>query len=554
MLEIAGYRILRRLGEGGMGAVYLAEALDGGQRVAIKVIHGHLLERQEFRERFRREVARAKTVPPFCTAEVIAADPDHEPPYLVIEYVDGPSLFEVVQQHGPLRGARLHSLAVGVATALTAIHGAGVIHRDLKPGNVLVSSGSIKVIDFGLAREIDSNTGNLTTGDEVIGTVPYLSPERLGGARVITPAADIFAWGGIITFAATGRTPFRGATPADTAISILSDPPDLSGVPAEIKELVERALDKDPELRPTARELLDALLNAAPTAPRAAVPEVATVPMRRPKWRGVRLGLMTAGLSVVLLVTAAAIALSGQTGTPTAQTSSDSSLVPRPSPSLMPTLTPSINPGLRPMIEDRLTSEDGWSPTDDKRYGRCTIGSAGLTATLYPKSAVYRCKGRHDQTTDFDVSVDVKTTGNSCAAIWFRYQADGSDGPGIQQPDGGYALQICGELAVFVTHETAYRSLREMKLRTSVAERGSRIRIVARGTEFTFYQDGEQLAIHDDNTFHIGRVALGMLQRNGQELPGGHSATFTNLVLHGTSVLPPQTSGSGRGSSSADPA
>ncbi len=556
MREIAGYRVLRRLGEGGMGSVFLAESPEG-QRVAVKVIHAHLLDREEFRERFRREVARAKTVPPFCTAEVIAADPDHDPPYLVIEYVDGPTLFEVLQEHGPLRGARLHSLAVGVATALTAIHGAGVIHRDLKPGNVLISAGSIKVIDFGIAREIGSNTGNLTTGSQVIGTVPYLSPERLGGAKQITPAADVFAWAGVITFAATGRTPFTGETPADTAISILSDPPDLSGVPEELKGVVARALDKDPERRPTARELLDLLLHVAPTAPRSAVPEETTQPMRRPKWRGLRLGLATGGLSVALLVTAAAISLSNRPGTPTASDTSTSASAganpttsptpsATPSPTQTPTPTPEASPSagqsgsaLRLIIDDPLTKakpDDGWIATEDKTRGKCTIGPAGLTATLQPNGSVYRCTGRWDQTTDFDAQVEVKTTGNSCAAIWFRFQTIGSDSPGAPQPNGGYALQLCDRTAYFIKHNTVYQTLRTLPLHTSVAERSAQIRITARGKEFNFYQDGRVIGTADDATFLIGRIALGTFQRNGDVVGSNHSVTFKNLVVYGTSL------------------
>ncbi len=170
--QLGPYHLLGRLGQGGMGSVYLGQHPDG-QPVAVKVIRADLAGDDEFRHRFRREVASARQVPPFCTAEVLDADPDHDPPYLVVEYVDGPSLASVVDARGPLTPANLHGLAIGVAAALTAIHGAGVIHRDLKPGNVLLAPGSPKVIDFGIARAVDATRGLTGTG-EVIGTVAYM--------------------------------------------------------------------------------------------------------------------------------------------------------------------------------------------------------------------------------------------------------------------------------------------------------------------------------------------------------------------------------------------
>lgn len=553
MHEIAGYRVLRRLGEGGMGSVFLAEAPEG-QQVAVKVIRPELLQSEEFRERFRREVDRAKTVPPFCTAEVIAADPDHDPPYLVIEYVDGPTLYQVVQESGPLRGAKLHSLAVGVATALTAIHGAGVIHRDLKPGNVLFSSGSIKVIDFGIARGIDSDTGNLTTANQVIGTIPYTSPERLGGAKNLTPAADIFAWGGVITFAATGRTPFQGDTPADTAISILSDAPDLDGLTGPLRDLVERALAKDPAARPTARELFDLLLNSAPTKaqpPAEANTTAETGPTMRvavPS-RKRRLALV-AGVCSLLLVAAVGwtVGNSFWTGPAGADPSLSASPSRSPSPSLSPVPSPSpspsgpvesdpIPPGLLLVIRDGLTPGGDWTATEDRARGKCEVGPDGLTVSIPPRSEVYRCNGRFDQTTDFAAFVDVKTAGISCAAIWFRYQLRGSDAPGIQQPDGGYALQVCQDRAYFISHSTAvYRTHHTMNLRRSPAEAKTRIGIVATGHSFTFYQDGEWLSTWEDNTFRIGRVALGLFQRN-EHPPAGYQAQFSDLLVYGTSLL-----------------
>jgi hypothetical protein len=242
-----------------MGSVFLASDA-AGRLVALKVIRDELADDAEFRRRFRSEVARAREVPPFCTAEVLDADTEHDPPYLVVEYVDGPSLATVVRDRGPLTPANQHGLAVGVAVALTAIHGAGVIHRDLKPSNVLLAPGSPKVIDFGIARGVDNPDDTRT--DQVVGTVGYMAPERFAGksSGPLTAASDIFSWGGVMAFAATGRGPFLGEIPAAIAIRIMTEPPDLDGVTGPLRELVEHSLAKNPADRPTARELLDNLL------------------------------------------------------------------------------------------------------------------------------------------------------------------------------------------------------------------------------------------------------------------------------------------------------
>ncbi len=245
-----------------MGHVYAAHAPDGRQ-VAIKVIRPEWAADPEFRQRFRSEIRRAQQVPSFCTAEVIDADLDHATPYLVVEYVEGPTLAEVVQIDGPLNGGTLHSVAVGVATALAAIHGAGVVHRDLKPANVLLAPVTPKVIDFGIARALDS-TSELTRSDRVVGTIAYMAPERFDtgpGARA-GPEADVFAWGVLVAFAATGRTPFAAGTQLETVGRILTQPPDLAGLTGLLRDLVAAALGKDPAARPTASALLDRLLGA----------------------------------------------------------------------------------------------------------------------------------------------------------------------------------------------------------------------------------------------------------------------------------------------------
>ncbi|MFG1607635.1 serine/threonine-protein kinase [Actinoplanes sp. NPDC049265] len=262
------YRMLGRLGRGGMGVVFLAEA-PGGRLVAVKLVHTGPAGDPQFAARFRSEVNRAREVPAYCTAELLDADVERDPPYLVTEFVDGPSLSEVVDGEGPLPPGRLHAVAAGVATALVGIHGAGVIHRDLKPQNVLLGPGRPKVIDFGIARAFEA-TSRHTRTDQFVGTVAYMAPERFDNdlAAELTAAADVFAWGCVIAYAGTGRTPFHADSPAATAACILTRPPYLDGLTEPLRSLVASTLAKDPRQRPTAREVLDELAGGGTSRPR----------------------------------------------------------------------------------------------------------------------------------------------------------------------------------------------------------------------------------------------------------------------------------------------
>ncbi len=272
------YRLTARLGSGGMGVVYLGLGGDG-HLVAVKVLRPELADDPEFRARFGREMAVLARVRGARIVRVIEAGTDDCGPFLVTEYAAGPSLTGHVEAAGPLGAGMLHDLAAGLAEALTVIHAAGVVHRDLKPANVILAVDGPKLIDFGIAQALDSVS--LTQTGMTVGSAGFMAPEQVMGQA--GPAADIFAWAVTIAYAASGRPPFgTGATDA-VVYRILHAQPSLDAVPHALRPLVEAALAKEPQDRPTAHEILDqlAVQPAVPAKDGTPVPTVLAPPVSR---------------------------------------------------------------------------------------------------------------------------------------------------------------------------------------------------------------------------------------------------------------------------------
>ncbi|WP_078869567.1 MULTISPECIES: serine/threonine-protein kinase [unclassified Streptomyces] len=257
--RIGAYRLVGRLGAGGMGQVFLGRSA-GGRPVAVKVVRPEYGADAGFRRSFAREVEAARRVGGFFTAQVVDADPDAERPWLVSAFVPGPSLHTVVGAHGGLPTRALRVLAAGLAEGLDAIHRCGLVHRDLKPGNVVLAADGPRVIDFGIARALEATSH--TVSGVVPGTPAYMSPEQARGDREVGPASDVFALGSVLTFAATGRGPFGDGHPAAMMYRIVQEEPDLTPVDHELRGLVAACLAKDPDARPTPGDLLGSLSHA----------------------------------------------------------------------------------------------------------------------------------------------------------------------------------------------------------------------------------------------------------------------------------------------------
>lgn len=267
--RIGRYLLTERLGAGGMGQVYLART-PSGRQVVVKVIRPEYVGDDEFRARFALEAEAARRVGGFHTAQVVDADPEAPLPWIATAYIPGPALDEAVQDQGPLDPEALRSLALGLAEGLAAVHAAGLVHRDLKPGNIILAQDGPRIIDFGIARPVD--TTHMTATGAVFGTLPYMSPEQTEGQRV-GPASDVFSLGTVLAFAATGVNPFAAESMAATVRRLIGPTPALVGVPDDVAGLIIECWDKDPAARPTPGHLLD---RSGAARPRPVPPSVPT--------------------------------------------------------------------------------------------------------------------------------------------------------------------------------------------------------------------------------------------------------------------------------------
>ena len=255
--RLGSYEITGRLGVGEQGAVFLGRDR-AGRQVAVKVLHVRLSGEPVARSRFTGAFSSARKVSGFCTAAILDADVEGDRPFVVSEWVDGPSLKELVDEEGLRGSAVVERLAVGVAIAIAAVHRAGALHHDLKPGNVLLGRNGPRLADFGIARALEAV--NVSFPGHITEDPSYKAPEQLSG-RGIGPAADVFAWASTILFAATGRAPFGTGSPSEVMQRIVYDEVDLTGAPDALRDVLSDAFVKNPADRPTAKDLLQRLLH-----------------------------------------------------------------------------------------------------------------------------------------------------------------------------------------------------------------------------------------------------------------------------------------------------
>ncbi|RZQ61931.1 serine/threonine-protein kinase [Amycolatopsis suaedae] len=370
--HVGRYRVLTTLGEGGMGRVLLGLSPDG-RLAAVKQIRPALAGDPAFRARFRREVETSRMVSGAYTAAVLDADPDAPAPWLASVFVAGPTLRDA----GPLPPESVRFLAAGLASALGEIHRAGLVHRDLKPGNVILADDGPRVIDFGVARAA-TGASELTHTGSIVGSPGFMSPEQAEG-KPLTPASDVFSLGSLLVMASTGQSPFAGASAPQTLYNIVHNPPDLRAVPPPVAELAARCLAKDPARRPTPAQILEHLgpvtpgprpwppaVHAAVAEQRAAVAAVLDPPRRR--------GPIVAVAAAVVVVLAVVLGITLTGDEPATQNVAASSTPPPPPP---PAATP---PNQDPLAAANLRRTDPCKVLDGRTVGKAGVLKADSTS------------------------------------------------------------------------------------------------------------------------------------------------------------------------------
>ncbi|WP_320783141.1 serine/threonine-protein kinase [Streptomyces sp. CRN 30] len=381
---VGPYRLLGRLGSGGMGRVYLGRSA-GGRTVAVKIVHPHFALDEEFRARFRREVDAARRVGGAWTAPVLDADPDAPVPWVATAYAAGPSLAAAVTEGGPLPGPTVRALGAGLAEALAAVHALGLVHRDVKPSNVLLTLDGPLLIDFGIARATDG-TASLTSTGVSIGSPGYMSPEQVLG-KGVTGATDVFSLGAVLVFAATGRPPFPGDSSAAMLYRVVHEQPELGALDGELRELAVACLAKDAAARPAPREAARRL------APEGAARLVAGGWLPGPLVEQVSrsavqlLNLEAEGSGPAGEAGRTGEAASGPVGfsSPSVGTSPGAPPFPpppaHPPPASPPVLPPSTPPPVRPPSASTPPELDPHAPTElsDRRPGRVSVSVAAVS-------------------------------------------------------------------------------------------------------------------------------------------------------------------------------